>query len=61
MGSPINPELQLLRTRPERTVNTKTVQRGLFMHYQARARAVGLTLQQYCQRFGIRQTWTGVI
>lgn len=37
--------------------NPRDVKLQLYKHYQAKADAVGLSLSEYCRRFGIRKSW----
>lgn len=56
----MNPELILMRTRPESAVNLKAVAQQELRRVTNKARRCGMSLQGYCQRFGVRQIWNEV-
>ncbi|AXY81780.1 hypothetical protein [Pectobacterium phage Lelidair] len=49
-----NPETLLMNSRAALEINTKAVQAELKAMYCRKAWLVGMTLEAYCQRFGIR-------
>lgn len=49
-----NPETVLMQSRAARECNQKAVQAELKAMYCRKAWLVGMTLQAYCHRFGIR-------
>lgn len=57
MGSFINPETLLMQTRTAPECNQLAIQAELKCMYIRKAHRVGLTLDAYCERFGIRKTW----
>ena len=50
----LNPEEMLARSRVSPELNQKAVKAELKAMYCRKAWLVGMTLQAYCQRFGIR-------
>lgn len=57
MKSTLNPELLLMLSRAAPEVNQKAIQAELKATYIRKAHNVGLSLDAYCRRFGIRKTW----
>ncbi len=53
----INPELVLMRSRAAVECNADAVQAELKAMYCRKAWRVGMSLDGYCQRFGIEKTW----
>lgn len=57
MKSQLNPELQIMMSRAAIECNRKAVNAELEMMYRRKAWRVGLSLDSYCARFGVRQLW----
>lgn len=52
-----NPELWLSITQGKTQYSNAALQAELHSMYCQKAHKVGMTLDGYCQRFGIKQTW----
>lgn len=52
-----NPELVLMRSRAAVECNADAVRAELKAMYCRKAWRVGMSLDGYCQRFGIEKTW----
>lgn len=57
MKSQLNPEHQIMMSRAAIECNRKAVNAELEMMYRRKAWRVGLSLDAYCQRFGVRKLW----
>lgn len=54
MASFLNPETLLIQSRVSIELNQKAVKAELKAQYCRKAWRCGMTLEQYCHRFGIR-------
>ena len=55
--STLNPELQIMLSRTCPEVNQKAIQAELKAIYIRKSYRVGLSLDEYCRRFGIQKVW----
>lgn len=53
----MNPETITMRRRPAITCDEGAVRAELHATYSRKAWRVGLTLNEYCNRFGIKKVW----
>lgn len=57
MASFLNPETLLMQSRTAPECNQLAIQAKLKSMYIRKAVRVGLSLDAYCARFSVRQTW----